>query len=465
MKVLRSFSILILFSVLSFGAIRNPEIPEEASPNFIFILLDDFGWTFPSFPMDSRLPEAKSDYFETPNLERLAEMGMRFTNAYAPAAICSPTRRSIQFGQTPARQGEEKFAEKYETSKDELISIPRILKRANPEYQTAHYGKWDLRADIFPEDIGYDESDGNTGNRNGNVFRHKSEKWTEAFINSDPKRIESLTARSLNFIERQVKSDKPFYLQLSHYATHVDMQTKEESFARFEKKGKGEMHNIPQFAGMVADVDEAIGRILDKIEALGIANNTYIFLMTDNGGVPFIAPNREKLIHPDKYTKVCRNAPLRGGKWTLYEGGVRVPFLAAGPGVKAGIQCDTPIVGWDLLSTLADFVGAKKLPKDVDGGSFRSLLAKGNSGEINRPQNMLVFHRFHKSYGHSAIRRGSYKLIRFWKDDKMELYDLSMDLGEKNNLAEAMPEKVGELNKALMDYLREVEAEVLVEDD
>lgn len=431
-------------------------------PNFVFILVDDYGWPFLSFPMDREAPGAVSDYFETPNIMRLAEEGIRFSNAYAPAAICSPTRRSIQFGQTPARQGDVQFAKKHEPVKHELFSIPSMLKSVDPAYQAAHYGKWDLRANIFPEDVGYDESDGNTGNGHGNMFRYKEQKWTEAFLTNDPKKIESLTGRAINFMERNVRDASPFYLQVSHYATHVDMQTKEETYNKYVDKAPGQAHKIPQFAGMVEDLDISVGQILDKIQDLGIGDNTYIFLLTDNGGVPFIPPNGDKLKHPSEYAKPNRNQPLRGGKWTLYEGGIRVPFLAMGPGIDRNTQCDQPIAGWDLLPTIADLAGFQdRMPQDVDGASFRTLLEKGNSGEMTRPGEGLVFHRFSPGYPHSAIRVGDYKLIKFWKDNTLELYDLSEDPGELHNLATALPEKTAELHAQLMQYMRKVECEIL----
>lgn len=410
--------------------------------------------------MDDNVPNSVSDYFETPNLERMANEGMRFTNAYAPAAICSPTRRSIQFGETPARQGEIDFRDRYDQRKKELLSIPRVLKSIDEEYQTAHFGKWDLRTGIFPEDLCYDESDGNTRNGNGNVFQHKSQKWTEAFINGDPKKIETLTGRALNFMERNTYN--PFYLQVSHYATHVDMQTKQETFDKYDVKPKGERHNIPQFAGMLEDMDDGIGRILDKVEELGIEDHTYIFFLTDNGAVPFIAPNKEKLLHTSQYSKACRNRPLRGGKWTLYEGGIRVPFLAMGPFVEAGSQCKVPVVGWDLLPTIATLAGYEiDFPKNWDGGSFDRLLIEGDEGKVHRTQEALIFHRFSKGYPHSAIRKGDFKLLKFWDKEEVELYNLENDLGELENLATKMPKKVEELELELMNYLEEVDAEIL----
>jgi arylsulfatase A-like enzyme len=428
-------------------------------PNFIFILTDDQGWTSTSQYMDDNIPNSKSDFFETPEIEKLAERGMRFTNGYAPCALCCPTRRSIQFGQTPMRQGDDaEFKEKYFGEKRSHISIPELLKSIDPKYQTAHFGKWDLRADIFPEDLGYDESDGNTGNKNGDMNSTKESKWTDYFLNNDPKRIETLTARAINFMQRNKKSGNPFYLQVSHYATHVDMQTTEELYYKYLNKRKGEIHSNPAWAGMLESLDTGIGKIMDMIDELGIADNTYLILMADNGGVEFIPPVKNKFDHPSEFKTHPRNYPLRGGKWTLYEGGVRIPFMVIGPGIKAGSQCDIPVVGWDILPTISELAGNKKaLPENLDGISFRSALQIGNQAEIKRKNDELVFHYFGKS--HSAIRVGDYKLIKFWNLNKTELYNLKDDLGELNDLSQKNTKKVEELEKQLKEYVKEVKAE------
>lgn len=436
--------------------------PSSDKPNFILILTDDQGWSCMSALMDDDHPDSKSDYFETPNIDRFAQMGMRFTSGYAPAALCSPTRRSIQFGQTPIRQGEEHFKANYHPDFKKRLTIPALLKTADPNYKTAHYGKWDLRADIFPEDLGYDGSDGNTGNNNGDYGSDKNTKWTDYFPSRDPKRIETLTARAANFMERQTQAGNPFYLQISHYATHVDMQAKPETYEKYVQKEKGLKHAQPAWAAMLEDLDTGIGQILDKVEELGIKDNTYLILMTDNGAAEFIPPVKNKLDHPSNFDRPMRNYPLRGGKWVLYEGGIRVPFMVIGPTVKPGSRCAVPVVGWDILPTLADLSGSPAtLPDDLDGGSFRELLENG-TGQVIRKNDALFFHRYHNSWPHSAVRMGNYKLIRFWKTNKIELYDLDRDVGETKDLAAEMPEKVEMMKEKLTAYIREVEAEIAV---
>ena len=459
---MKQLCINLRFLILLAGALFVNLAVSAQRPNFIFILTDDQGWTSSSQLMDDNVANSKSDYFETPELEKLAQRGMRFTNGYAPCALCCPTRRSIQFGQTPLRQGDdEQFIQNYAGNPTRALSIPELLKSIDPKYKTAHYGKWDLRAGIYPEDLGYDESDGNTGNKNGDMNSSKETKWTDYFLNNDPKRIETLTARAINFIQRNTKSGNPFYLQVSHYATHVDMQTTEELYGKYLNKKKGEIHSNPAWAGMLESLDSGIGKILAQIDQLGINGNTYLIIMADNGGVEFIPPVKNKFDPPSTFKKHTRNYPLRGGKWTLYEGGIRVPFLVIGPGIQPGSQCDTPVVGWDILPTISDLAGnTNPLPGNLDGVSFQPALQKGNQAELKRKNDEIVFHYFGKS--HSAIRIGDYKLIKFWNLNKTELYNLKDDLGEIKDISKTNPQKVKELEKLMMDYVKEVNAEGLL---
>jgi arylsulfatase A len=456
---------LIFSLAISTGCNQNEE--PGKSPNFIFILTDDQGWSSTSIGMDDGNPDSKSDYFETPNIDRLAREGIRFSRAYAPAAICSPTRRAIQFGQTPARLGNETFKDAYNPYKNmDMLTIPRMLKSANPDYKTAHFGKWDLRAEIFPEDLGYDESDGDTRNRHGNLMSASEDKWDEIFINDDPKRTVSITQRAVNFMERQVRASKPFYLQISHYAPHVDIQTRQATLDKYEKKEKCHKHNNAGWAGMLQDMDTSIGDILNKVDSLGIADNTYIIFMSDNGGVEFLppVPAQKKLLHPDTFDKPMRNYPLRGGKWNLYEGGIRVPFVVKGPGVDAGKMSHVPIAGWDLLPTLAQLAGyINSLPEQLDGGSFAKIIRDEGKGEVSRKNDFMVFHRYNRGYPHSAIIKGNYKAIMFWKTGKLELYNLDNDLGERYDLSDLEPDKAEELFSTLVNYLKDVNPALAME--
>ncbi|MCC5930958.1 MAG: sulfatase [Cyclobacteriaceae bacterium] len=464
------YPFILLIFIITFGkwsCTPSQDKREENPPNIVFILTDDQGWSCTSLGMDDRISDSKSDFFETPNIDRLAKEGIRFTRGYAPASICSPTRRSIQFGMTPARLGDESFKVNYNPElHPQHLSIPKMLKSVNPHYKTAHYGKWDLRAEIFPEDLGYDESDGDTRNRHGNLMSGPEEKWAEVFISDDPKRIVSITERALNFMERQVKQGNPFYLQVSHYAPHVDIQTRQETFEKYEKKPKGKKHHNPGWAGMLEDMDQSVGDILDKINELGIGDNTYVIFMSDNGAAEFIppVPARQKLLHPDNFDKPMRNYPLRGGKWNLYEGGIRVPFIVKGPDIAAGIMSHEPVAGWDLLPTMADMVSYRSaMPGELDGGSFFNILKSAGQGKVKRNQEFLVFHRYNKGYPHTAIMKGEYKAIQFWKTGKAELYHLGDDLGEIEDISESKPEILKDLLGELVNYIEAVNPDLLLE--
>jgi arylsulfatase A-like enzyme len=446
-----------VFIVVAF--IQSSFAQSTQHPNIILILTDDLGWSCFSAKMDDRISASKSDYYETPNIDRLMAQSMRFTRGYAPDPICSPSRRSIQFGQTSIRQGDESFPGLVRDIAHQ--SIPAVLKAFDSQYRAAHFGKWDLRAKITPAQLGYDESDGDTGNKTGDLVKDKNEKWTKHYITGNPKQMDSITARSVRFMQEQVKTKHPFYLQVSHYATHVNFESKQSSYEKFKSKKPGLKHNNPAWAAMIYDLDASVGELLNMVEHLGIANNTYIFLMADNGAVEFIPPVRNRLDPPSSFQSPMTNFPLRGGKWTLYEGGIRVPFIAKGPGIKAGVQSDIPVAGWDLLPTFNELAGNTKKPGGtIDGASLVSVLKHGGKGTITRLSNDFFFHRYNNSYPHSAIIAGDYKLIKFWKTNKTELYNISKDPGEINDLSSREVSRVKEMERRLLTYINEVNPEL-----
>jgi arylsulfatase A len=461
----RGFARAIAMGILAMG-FGGPVQAAKSPPNFIVILTDDHGWTSTSTRMDKSLPTSASDYQETPNIDRLAKAGMRFSQGYSPAAICTPSRRSILFGQTQLRMGpDDGFDVRYDPVEKGFLTIPLMLKQTDARYRAAHFGKWHMKTgDFSPEDFGFDQSDGRTSNEDGSMWEDKEDKWKKTFLVESPKKIDRLTERGESFIRRSVQAGNPFFLQISHYATHVDIQTKPETYAHFSDKPRGRTHDHPGYAGMLADLDTGIGMILDEVERLGIAENTYIVIMADNGGAEFIPPAGNKLAPPGTNGRPSRNDPLRGGKWVLYEGGVRVPFVMKGPGIPADSQSDIPVIGYDLLPTFAELAGyPQAMPAYVDGGSFAGLLDDG-LGEVSRPSDALIYHRY-ASYLHSSIRVGDYKLIKFWHDhpdhaEGIELFDLSKDLGETTDLAPQMPAKAKALEQQLLDYIASVDGNV-----
>ena len=275
-------------------------------------------------------------------------------------------------------------------------------------------------------------------------------------LKKDPKNIFSLTDKAIEFIKSSKAEEKPFYLQISHYAVHSNIESKEKSSARFENKPKGAQQKDLGFAAMTFDLDEGLGLLLNKIKELDIEDNTYIIYMSDNGSVPNIPGAK-------KYEK-SYNYPLSRGKWDAYEGGVRVPLIIAGPGIKRGTESATPVSGTDLLPTLIDLAGNKKIKlAEIDGGSFASILLNKTNQNIKRPVDGIFFHVPYKNgialkRPHSALRKGDYKLIKFQDDKSVLLFDLVKDKMEQLDLANQKPAKAKELEKILDNYLANVNA-------
>ena len=326
-----------------------------AQPNFIVIYGEGSGWASTSVQMDDRNPASKSSTIHTPNIERLAAAGMRFSDGYAPSPRCTPSRAALFTGKSPAqlhmtfvgdgRRGlqEGEFLDsgaKLLTPWPQLelptntVTIAEYLKRAG--YATAHFGKWHLGR-VNPSQHGFDESDGATGNGG-----------PDNVASPNPKQALAMTAKGIDFMERQVKAGKPFYLQLSHYPN----QPERGGGARPPKSADDE----------TAIVDQTLGQLLDAVALLRLGTNTYIIYTTDHGT-------------PGK------NSPLTGGKGTVWEGGLRVPFIVAGPGVKIGACSHVRVSATDLFPTFSELAGVHEtLPAGVEGGSFASVLKNGGTG-------------------------------------------------------------------------------------
>ena len=460
-KRLFNFIKIIFFTIgflLIFFSCNSAEFSKEkktnhTSPNLILILADDQGWNGTSVKMMYNEPGSKSDYFETPNLELLAEKGIRFSDAYASAPVCAPSRYSIQFGKSPARLSLIRVGMNTDHIDHEgFISIPKALKKINSEYRTAHFGKWGMGSN--PSVLGYDVSDGPTKNKDGNFSNNKNQ-WENVF-KQDPKNIFSITDRAIDFIESSKKEEKPFYLQISHYAVHANIESKEESYNRLNDKPKGAQQKNQGYAAMTFDLDAGLGLLLNKLKELKIEDNTYIIYMSDNGSVPNIPGAK-------KYEK-SYNYPLSRGKWDALEGGVRVPLIIAGPGIKAGSESNIPVSGSDLLPTLIDLAGNKSFKiSDIDGGSFAPILFNKSNEHIKRNVDGIFFHVPYKNgialkRPHSAVRKGDFKLVKFQDDKSILLFNLVKDKMEQINLAKQKPEKAKELETILDNYLFKVHA-------
>ena len=412
-------------------------------PNILFLLSDDQDWTETSVQMHPDITEAKSPHMQTPNLERFALQGMRFSQAYAPAPVCAPTRISLQTGKSPAQLHWTKASRPY-TAADGFKLIPPQNIRNIPEseitigerlqsagYATAHYGKWHIMGG-GPEKHGYDESDGETSN--GDAAPHKGDNPVDIF---------GMGRRAAAFMEKSQKAGKPFFIQMSYHALHYPENAKPTTRAKYEKILKGGNEKSIGRAALAENLDEGVGLLLEKIDALGIADETYVIYMSDNGG----GGN-------------SRSRPISGGKGDVKEGGIRVPLIIRGPGIEANSWSHQAVVGFDLYNTFSELAGIEEpAPANTEGGSFVHLL-KGEERPVKRPREELVFHfpHYQGDTPHSAIMLGNYKLLRFYETGKLELYDLSKDLRESANLADSMPEKTADLRERLDTYLAAIDA-------
>lgn len=446
MKSLRYLALLLLgHSVLA-----------AESPNFIFILSDDQDWTGLSVQMHPDLPNSKSDFYRTPNLEKFAAQSMRFSAAYAPAPVCSPTRISLQTGRNPAALGWTKAApaedghrliegatRKHIDSRE--VTVAEMLHSAG--YVTAHFGKWHLGGG-GPDAHGYDVSDGDTGNRDA-----------DAFVDPNPVDIFGMNERAEAFMKKQVRAKKPFYMQMSYYALHLPENALKSTRAFYEKQAPGRMHSDVDRAAITTDLDTGVGRLLEVVERLGLSTNTYVIYMSDNGGGGGGGGGGGK----GKGGGGRENLrPLSAGKGGVWEGGIRVPLIIRGPGIAANSWCHERVVGYDFFPTLCRLAGVKQaLPENLEGGDISHLLW-GSDEPVRRSREALVFHfpHYQGDTPHSAILKSHYKLIHFYETGENRLFDLEADLAERSDLSAKQPEIARRMAQELSSYLTEVEAEM-----
>lgn len=423
-------------------AISATAAPVER-PNIVFLLSDDQDWTGLSVQMHPDLPNSKSDFYRTPNLEKFAAQGMRFSAAYSPAPVCSPTRISLQTGMSPAKLGWTKAAPAEDGHRlieganrksirlDET-TIGEMLQGAG--YATAHYGKWHLSGG-GPESHGYDESDGDTGNRDA-----------DAHVDPNPVDIFGMTERATAFMEKQSRAGKPFFVQMSYYALHLPQNALKSTKAFYESQPPGAMHSDIDTAAITTDLDTGVGRLLEAIDRLGLGKNTYVIYMSDNGAG---GGGRGGV------------RPLSAGKGGVWEGGIRVPLIVRGPGIAPDSWCHERVVGYDFFPTFCHWAEVKEpLPQGLEGGDLTPLLFGGASAPVKRSRDELVFHfpHYQGDTPHSAILMGDYKLIQFYETGESRLFDLKNDLAESKDLSAAQPTIAADLKGRLGSYLAEVGA-------
>ncbi len=478
LRALFRYSLLTasLFAFWSCRDINDAKHSSSQKPSFIFILVDDMGWSDPVC--------YGSRFYETPNIDRMAKGGMRFTDAYAACPVCSPTRASILSGKYPARLDITDWIPGRQANgarPDEKLQSPPFRQELplqevtvaealrNAGYETYFAGKWHLGgAGFYPENQGFNTNVGGweKGSPQGGYFS----PYENPKLSDGPEGehlADRLTSEALRFLESV--GDRPFLLYLSFYSVHIPLQAKQDLIDRYEAKARQfpppegprfipegnkearQLQDHPVYAGMIQTLDENIGRLLDELEKLNLTEKTILFFMSDNGGLSTAEGSPTS------------NLPLRAGKGWLYEGGIREPMIVRWPEVvPPGSTSSEPVISTDFYPTILEMAGLPPRPEQhVDGLSLVPLL-KGTKTSPDR--DALFWHYPHYSNQGGtpggAIRMGDLKLIEFYEDGRCELYDLSQDIGEKNNLIEVEPKLTRQLQERLAEWRESVGAKM-----
>lgn len=474
---------LAALSLLCINCSQKEEVIPQSKPNVLFIIADDFG--------AHDMSAFGSDFYETPNLDSLAFQSMIFTNGYASARVCSPSRASIMSGKSPARHGITDWigapaGEEWRNRERHTKLLPPDYQRSLPHdytvlpealkdegYTTFFAGKWHLGGEgSYPEDHGFDFNQGgfeSGGPYTGGYFSPFSNPKMEDYPDEAGISYSSkLANETSNFIEGS--SEEPFFAFLSFYAVHAPIQTSQAKWKKYRDKAERmgiaetgfemghflpvrQVQDNPVYAGLVEQMDDAVGQVLNTLKRLNLEENTIVIFTSDHGGVA----------SGDDYA--TSNEPLRGGKGMQYEGGLRVPYLIKVPWLNhQGEENDTPVTGTDFYPTILDFVGAGFRPNEHEDGVSLKPLLEGNSIE-NR---LLFWHYPH--YGNqggrpsSIVRNERWKLIRYHADSSEVLYDLHTDIEERMNVHTEQPEIAEQLGNSLTKYLLEAEATFPVTD-
>ncbi|MFG0333013.1 MAG: sulfatase [Maioricimonas sp. JB049] len=440
--------VLLLSGLLLFAI--PPAAAAEQKPNIVFILIDDLGW--------SDIGCYGNTFVETPHIDRLAKQGVRFTDFYAAGAVCSPTRASIQSGQYQARLGITDFIPGHWRPFEKLVvpevtgQLPlEIVTPAEPlkwaGYRTAYFGKWHLGGqDHNPDKQGY-ETTVVTGGRH---FAPRFRTTPRVDVEDGTYLADFLTDQTVDFIEQN--REQPFFVFLSHYAVHIPLEAKPQTVAKYEDKPKPETGiNNPTYAAMIEHVDESVGRIMAKLDELDLAENTLLVFTSDNGGL--------RQTYTGTGPIVTSNAPLRGEKGELYEGGIRVPLIVRWPSVTPeGAVCDEPTISIDFWPTFAEAAGAQlSQHQTIDGLSLLPVL-RDPQASLDREAIYFHYPHYHHNRPASAIRSGDWKLIEYFETGNVELFNLEQDISESRNVAGQRPERVVRLKRQLAQWRESVDA-------
>lgn len=434
---------------------------QRRPPNILFILADDLGWRDVGYQ--------GSDFYETPNIDKLATQGMVFRHAYAAGANCAPSRACLMSGQYTPRHGIYAVDSTLRGPRElmRMVPIPNTQELAPQKvtmaealrdagYATAHFGKWHLgdKGGSEPKAQGFDVS--YNPRPNPNQKRDEPE---------DPKGLYTMTRAAGDFIEKN--KDRPFFVYLAHHAIHTALEARPSSLAKFKAKAKGAQHGAALYAACLYDLDDGIGQLLARLDRLGLADNTLVLFTSDNGG-----------------TQQSSQEPLRGNKGCYYEGGIREPMIVRWPGVvKPGNTCDAPVMNIDFYPTFVDVAGAKPPAGTILDGESLVPLIKGKAKSTRRPSLFWHFPGYldtkvirgrdpvFRTRPTSVIRKGDWKLHLFheeWQLDggraqlatnrAVELYNLRDDPGEHNDLANSNPRKRDELLDDLLRWIADIKA-------
>jgi len=440
---------LIVGGALIFGASHSGRAA-EAKPNIVLILIDDLGWTDVGCFGNS--------WVETPAIDQLASEGVQFTDFYANGAVCSPTRAALQSGQYQNRfsltahiPGHWRPFEKLKQPPNaqfmpaEIVTVAEALKQGG--YRTGYFGKWHLgsKPKHLPQAQGYDQVTTIGGSHFFPGFRTQPKKRLE----KGTYQTEFIADEVDAYLESEAEHEAPFFAMVSPFAVHIPLQAKAEKIAKYENKPRPDgviMH--PVYAAMVEHVDDLVGRIVGKIDELGMKENTLVIFTSDNGGLYTRYDGQGHI--------VTSNAPLRDEKGAPYEGGVRIPTIVRFPGVaKAGAICADPAMSMDLYPTLLEAAEIDRGQTQVIDGESLLPLLKAPSTSLGREAVFWHYPHYHHSRPSSSVRAGKYKLIHFYDDDLVELYDLEADLGETRDLAAELPDEAGRIKKMLDAWRKE----------
>ena len=434
-------------------------------PNFVLIYIDDLGWADVGFN--------GSRFYLTPNIDRMAREGMQFTNAYANAPNCAPSRACLMSGLYSPRHGVYTVgsskrgsvkARRLVPTRNKTTLAPRFQTIAESlraaGYATAHMGKWHLGggAQTGPKGQGFDTNVG--GNRTGTPRGGYFPPYRNPQLKNGPEGeylTDRLTSEAVEWITDH--KDQPFFLYLAHYAVHTPIQAKRKLIAKYRNRKPYRGQRNPRYAAMIDSMDQSVGRVLATLKKHKLDEKTMVIFYSDNGGFGGATSNR----------------PLRGAKGMLYEGGIRVPMAVRWSGrVKPGTRCDVPVIGVDFFPTFAE-LSSSKTPKRLDGKSFVRLLKDPTNKDLS--ERSLFWHfpaylqgkvkgardNFFRTRPAAAIRKGKWKLIEYFEDGHLELYNLQTDLGEKENLAKSKPEIVKRLHAEMKQWRKDVKAPVPTE--